>query len=69
LPVRSADGILHGDNDARASLPLTGVTTAKLIKGSKLVVYEGAHASGVLCNRASNLHRGVMREAAGGLAQ
>ena len=34
--------ILHGDRDASAPLPLTGARTAKLIKGSKLVVYEGA---------------------------
>jgi len=34
--------ILHGDRDASAPLPLTGAKTAKLIKGSKLVVYEGA---------------------------
>ncbi|MGY3233754.1 MULTISPECIES: alpha/beta fold hydrolase [unclassified Bradyrhizobium] len=33
--------ILHGDKDASAPLPLTGAKTAKLIKGSKLVVYEG----------------------------
>jgi len=34
--------ILQGDQDASAPLPLTGAKTAKLIKGSKLVVYEGA---------------------------
>lgn len=34
--------ILHGDKDASAPLPLTGARTAKLIKGSKLIVYEGA---------------------------
>jgi pimeloyl-ACP methyl ester carboxylesterase len=34
--------ILQGDKDASAPLPLTGVKTAKLIRGSKLVVYEGA---------------------------
>lgn len=34
--------ILHGDKDASAPLPLTGTKTAKLIKGSKLIVYEGA---------------------------
>lgn len=34
--------ILHGDQDASAPLPLTGAKTAKLIKGSKLIVYEGA---------------------------
>jgi non-heme chloroperoxidase len=34
--------ILQGDNDASAPLPLTGVKTAKLIRGSRLVVYEGA---------------------------
>lgn len=33
--------IVHGDKDASAPLPLTGAKTAKLIKGSKLVVYEG----------------------------
>lgn len=34
--------ILQGDKDASAPLPLTGAKTAKLIKGSKLIVYEGA---------------------------
>ncbi|KJC59323.1 arylesterase [Bradyrhizobium sp. LTSPM299] len=34
--------IVHGDKDASAPLPLTGAKTAKLIKGSKLNVYEGA---------------------------
>lgn len=34
--------ILHGDKDASAPLPLTGAKTAKLIKGSKLIVYDGA---------------------------
>ncbi|MBR0974404.1 alpha/beta hydrolase [Bradyrhizobium japonicum] len=34
--------IVHGDKDASAPLPLTGAKTAKLIKGSKLTVYEGA---------------------------
>lgn len=34
--------ILQGDNDASAPLPLTGAKMAKLIKGSKLTVYEGA---------------------------
>lgn len=34
--------ILHGDKDASAPLPLTGAKTAKLIKGSKLTVYESA---------------------------
>ena len=33
--------ILHGAKDASAPLPLTGAKTAELIKGSKLVVYEG----------------------------
>ncbi|MDA9436413.1 arylesterase [Bradyrhizobium sp. CCBAU 51627] len=33
--------ILHGDKDASAPLPLTGAKTAQLIKGSKLIVYEG----------------------------
>ena len=33
--------ILHGDKDASAPLPLTGAKTTRLIKGSKLVVYEG----------------------------
>lgn len=33
--------ILQGDKDASAPLPLTGAKTAKLIKGSKLLVYEG----------------------------
>lgn len=34
--------IVHGDKDASAPLPLTGAKTARLIKGSKLIVYEGA---------------------------
>ncbi|HLZ04984.1 MAG TPA: alpha/beta hydrolase [Bradyrhizobium sp.] len=34
--------IVQGDKDASAPLPLTGAKTAKLIKGSKLTVYEGA---------------------------
>jgi len=34
--------ILHGDKDASAPLALTGAKTAKLIKGSKLRIYEGA---------------------------
>jgi pimeloyl-ACP methyl ester carboxylesterase len=34
--------IVHGDKDASAPLALTGAKTAKLIKGSRLNVYEGA---------------------------
>lgn len=34
--------ILQGNKDASAPLPLTGAKTAKLINGSKLIVYEGA---------------------------
>jgi non-heme chloroperoxidase len=34
--------IVQGDKDASAPLALTGVKTARLIKGSKLLVYEGA---------------------------
>lgn len=34
--------IVHGDKDASAPLALTGAKTAKLIKGSKLRIYEGA---------------------------
>jgi pimeloyl-ACP methyl ester carboxylesterase len=34
--------IVQGDKDASAPLPLTGAKTARLIKGSKLVVYGGA---------------------------
>jgi len=34
--------IVHGDKDASAPLPLTGAKTARLIKGSRLTVYEGA---------------------------
>ncbi|MET4277305.1 MULTISPECIES: alpha/beta hydrolase [unclassified Bradyrhizobium] len=33
--------IVQGDKDASAPLPLTGAKTAKLIKDSKLTVYEG----------------------------
>lgn len=33
--------ILQGDKDASAPLPLTGIKTQKLIKGSRLIVYEG----------------------------
>jgi non-heme chloroperoxidase len=43
--------ILQGDKDASAPLPLTGVKTAKLIKDSKLVVYEGAPHGLVLTHR------------------
>lgn len=34
--------ILQGDKDASAPLALTGAKTARLIKGSRLMVYEGA---------------------------
>jgi pimeloyl-ACP methyl ester carboxylesterase len=34
--------IVHGDKDASAPLALTGAKTARLVKGSKLNVYEGA---------------------------
>ena len=34
--------VLQGNKDASAPLPLTGVKTAKLITGSRLLVYEGA---------------------------
>jgi non-heme chloroperoxidase len=34
--------IVHGDNDTSAPIDLTGRKTAKLIPGSKLVVYAGA---------------------------
>jgi non-heme chloroperoxidase len=34
--------IVHGDKDASAPLALTGAKTAKLIRGSKLRIYEGA---------------------------
>ena len=34
--------ILHGDADASAPLPITGVKTAKLIQNSQLTVYAGA---------------------------
>jgi non-heme chloroperoxidase len=34
--------VLHGDRDASAPLALTGAKTAKMIRGGKLVVYEGA---------------------------
>lgn len=34
--------VLHGDADASAPLPITGVKTAKLLKNSKLIVYPGA---------------------------
>lgn len=33
--------ILHGDKDVSAPLPLTAAKTAKLIQGSRLIVYEG----------------------------
>src|SRR5262249_33770669 len=44
--------ILQGDKDASAPMSLTGVKTAKLIKGSKLVVYEGAPHGLVFTHRA-----------------
>jgi non-heme chloroperoxidase len=34
--------ILHGDRDASAPLALTGAKTAKLIRDSQLLIYEGA---------------------------
>jgi non-heme chloroperoxidase len=34
--------IVQGDKDASAPLELTGARTARLIKGSRLIVYEGA---------------------------
>ncbi len=34
--------ILHGDADASAPLPITGLKTAKLIGNSRLIVYPGA---------------------------
>ncbi|MEZ0168192.1 alpha/beta fold hydrolase [Microvirga sp. TS319] len=34
--------IIHGDRDASAPLDLTGCPAATLIRGSRLVVYEGA---------------------------
>lgn len=34
--------IVHGDKDASAPMELTGAKTAKLIRGSKLAIYEGA---------------------------
>jgi non-heme chloroperoxidase len=43
--------ILQGNKDASAPLPLTGVKTAKLIKGSRLVVYDGAPHGLVLTHR------------------
>ena len=43
--------IVQGDQDASAPLPLTGAKTAKLIKGSKLVVYEGAPHGLILTHR------------------
>lgn len=43
--------IVHGDKDASAPLPLTGAKTAKLVKGSRLVVYEGAPHALVLTHR------------------
>jgi non-heme chloroperoxidase len=43
--------ILQGNKDASAPLPLTGMKTAKLIKGSRLVVYEGAPHGIVLTHR------------------
>jgi pimeloyl-ACP methyl ester carboxylesterase len=43
--------ILRGDKDASAPLPLTGVKTQKLIKGSRLVVYEGVPHALTLTHR------------------
>jgi non-heme chloroperoxidase len=34
--------IVHGDKDASAPLPVTGLRTARLIANSKLIVYPGA---------------------------
>jgi len=35
-------GTYHGDADASAPLPITGVRITKLIKNSDLIVYPGA---------------------------
>jgi len=43
--------ILHGDEDASAPLSMTGVRTAKLIRGSRLIVYESARHAFVLTHR------------------
>jgi non-heme chloroperoxidase len=43
--------ILHGDKDASAPLLLTGQKTQELIKGSRLVVYEGAPHALTLTHR------------------
>jgi non-heme chloroperoxidase len=43
--------ILHGNKDASAPLALTGAKTAKLIKRSKFVVYEGAPHALTLTHR------------------
>jgi non-heme chloroperoxidase len=43
--------IIHGDKDASAPLPLTGVKTAKLIANSKLTVYPGAPRVIILTHR------------------
>lgn len=34
--------VIHGDKDASAPLPLTAVPTARLVRGARLIVYEGA---------------------------
>lgn len=43
--------VLQGNKDASAPLALTGVKTAKLIKGSRLLVYEDATHALVLTHR------------------
>lgn len=44
--------IVHGDKDGSAPLELTGARTAGLIKGSRLIVYEGAPHALPLTHRA-----------------
>jgi non-heme chloroperoxidase len=44
VPVAGIDRptlIVQGDKDASAPLPLTGLKTAKLVRSSRLSVYEG----------------------------
>lgn len=43
--------IVQGDKDASAPLPLTGVKTHKLIKGSRLIVYPGGPHALTLTHR------------------
>lgn len=51
--------IVHGDKDVSAPLELTGRKTARLIPGSKLIVYEGA-PHGLFITHMDRLNRDLL---------